>query len=126
MSDCKCNSVETVAVFACSCGADVGEIADLAGRKLAQAEGRHLFSSSSIAGKVNGHIKQTKQADTILAIDGCAVNCVKKCLAECGLTDVKHYQLGDLDMKKTKTPVTDEAVQAAVAKGECILKGCCS
>jgi uncharacterized metal-binding protein len=126
MSDCKCNSVETVAVFACSCGADVGEIADLAGRKLSKAEGRHMFSCSSIAGKVDGLIKKAEAADTILAIDGCAVDCVKKCLAECGFTDVKHFQLGEIDLKKTKTPVTDQAVDAAVAKGECVLKGCCS
>ncbi|HQI28005.1 MAG TPA: putative zinc-binding protein, partial [Sedimentisphaerales bacterium] len=55
-------------------------------------------------------------ADSILAIDGCPLNCVKSSLEQAGFTTFKHLQLADLGLEKGKSPATDENVNRVTAR----------
>ena len=67
-------------IFACSGCADVGEVADRAARKMTKAGIGKMFCLAGIGGRVPGIMKMTESASMILAVDGCELDCVKKCL----------------------------------------------
>ena len=111
MSEQKnCCSGAPKLIFACSGAADVGAIADQAARKLTREGQGKMFCLAGIGGRVSGIMKSTEAAETILAIDGCPLNCVKACLEQGGFTNFKHLQLGDLGLEKGKSPVSEENI----------------
>ena len=75
---CACTDDEVKLIFACSGGADVGHLSDLAARKMMNDGCGKMFCLAGIGGDVEGIIKTTRDTDKILAIDGCPVDCVKK------------------------------------------------
>lgn len=103
-------------IFACSGAADVGEIADKAARKLTREGVGRMFCTAGIGGRISGILKTSEAADSILAIDGCPLNCVKSSLEQAGFTAFKHLQLADLGLEKCQSPVTDENVNAVAAR----------
>jgi uncharacterized metal-binding protein len=104
-------------IFACSGAADVGAVADQAARKLNRSGIGKMFCTVGIGGRVPGIMKTTEAADKILAIDGCPLNCVEKCLQEAGFSEFEHLQLADLDMEKGNTDVNECNIAKAAAKG---------
>ena len=114
-------------IFACSGAADVGAIADQAARKLTKDGVGKMFCLAGVGGRVSGIVKTTEAADKILAIDGCPLDCAKLCLKEAGFTKFEHLQLAEIGFEKGKSPVSDDAVAKAAAKGkEMLAGGCCS
>ena len=107
----------TKLVFACSGAADVGAVADQAARKMTLDGAGRMFCLAGIGGRVSGIMKTTEAAEAVLAIDGCALNCVKNCLQQAGFAEFKHLQLGDLGMEKGKTAVSADNIAKASAKG---------
>ncbi len=103
-------------IFACSGAADVGEIADKAARKLTRDGVGRMFCTAGIGGRISGILKTSEAADSILAIDGCPLNCVKSSLEQAGFTTFKHLQLADLGLEKGKSPATDENVNRVTAR----------
>ncbi len=85
-----------------------------------------MFCLAGIGGRVSGIMKTTEAAQAILAIDGCPLNCTKKCLEEAGFTEFKHLQLADIGMSKGETDVNDENISKVVAKGTSLLQEVCS
>ena len=108
-------------IFACSGAADVGAIADQAARKLTKEGVGKMFCLAGVGGRVSGIMKTTESADGILAIDGCPLDCAKKCLEQAGFTKFEHLQLAELGFEKGKSPVTDAAVEKVAAKGRATL-----
>lgn len=108
-------------IFACSGVADTGEIADRAARKLTQRGDGSMFCLAGIGGNVPGIIHKTESASKILAIDGCKLDCVKKCLELAGFHEFEHLRITDLGMVKGKTPVNDENVEKVVQNGAALL-----
>ncbi len=106
---CACNAAPKL-IFACSGAADVGALADQAARKLTRDGIGNMFCLAGIGGRVSGIMKSTEAAAKILAIDGCPLNCARKCLEVAGFSNFEHLQLADLDMKKGATPMTDENI----------------
>ena len=121
---CQCSGAPKL-IFACSGAADVGAVSDQAARKLTRDKIGKMFCLAGIGGRISGIMKTTEAAQDILAIDGCPLNCTKKCLEEAGFTDFKHLQLADLDLVKGQTEVCDEAINKVVIKGTELLKGEC-
>jgi uncharacterized metal-binding protein len=114
-------------IFACSGAADVGAIADQAARKLTKDGVGKMFCLAGVGGRVSGIMKTTEAADKILAIDGCPLDCAKLCLEQAGFTKIEHLQLAEIGFEKGKSPVSDDAVAKAAAKGkEMLAGGCCS
>ena len=116
MSDSKeniCVAAPTL-IFACSGAADVGEISDIAARKLTSEGAGKMFCLAGIGGRVNGIMESTRGAAQILAIDGCSLDCTKLCLEEAGFTDFEHMNVTDIGLEKGKSPATDENVATVV------------
>ena len=109
-------------IFACSGAADVGEISDRAARKMSREGVGKMFCLAGIAGRLPPIMKTTEQVSDILAIDGCALNCVKECLQLAGFNNFKHLQLADLGMAKDKTLPTEENVAKVASRGAEILQ----
>lgn len=103
-------------IFACSGAADVGEIADKAARKLTRDGVGRMFCTAGIGGRISGILKTSEAADSILAIDGCPLNCVKSSLEQAGFATFKHLQLADLGLEKCQSPVTDENVNLVASR----------
>ena len=108
-------------IFACSGAADVGEIADLAARKLSKDGIGTMFCLAGVGGRVEPVMQKTKSASKILAIDGCELDCVKNCLRGAGLQEFEHLRVTDLGMRKGGSPATDENIAEVANKGSEIL-----
>ena len=119
---CACGGAPKL-IFACSGGADVGELADQAARTMTRNGQGKMFCLAGIGGRVSGIMKTTEAAGKILAIDGCPLNCAKKTLEEAGFKDFVHLNLAAIGFKKGESPVNDEniatAVQVAAARLGC-------
>ena len=112
MENFMCNSNNTL-IFACSGAADVGELADRTVRLLNQEGKGKMFCSVGIGGRVDNILKKTKTASTILAIDGCPMDCMKKSLENARFNNYKHIRLTDHGFIKGSTTVNDDAIDKA-------------
>ena len=110
-ASCGCGAAPKL-IFACSGAADVGAIADQAARKLTREGAGKMFCLAGVGGRISGIMKTTEAAAKRLAIDGCPLNCARKCLEEAGFTEMEHIQLADLQMAKGATPVTEDAIES--------------
>ena len=108
-------------IFACSGAADVGQIADMAARKMSKDGAGKMFCTAGLGGRVEPIMKMTASASKILAIDGCPLNCVKSSFEQAGFNEFIHLQITDLGLEKGKSPVTDENVAKVAAKGKELL-----
>jgi uncharacterized metal-binding protein len=119
---CCCNKAPKL-IFACSGAADVGQIADLAARRLTADGVGKMFCLAGIGGRVSGIMATTESAAAILAIDGCPLDCARKTLEQAGFQQFEHLRLTDLGMEKGKTPATEEQVTKVVNQGKAQLAG---
>ena len=115
-NSCACSAAPKL-IFPCSGAADVGAIADQAGRKLTRDGAGKMFCLAGVGGRISGIMKTTEAAAKILAIDGCPLECAKNCLLQAGFTQFEHLQLAGLGMEKGKTPCTPEMIDKAAAAG---------
>ena len=90
----KAHSVRMLpVVYACSGCSSAGQLADHVARRLDRAG---LGEMSSIAGVGAGDAQQLSKARSrfpIIAIDGCANGCARRCLARHGIEPARHYVL---------------------------------
>lgn len=101
-------------IFACSGAADVGGIADIAARKLTADGAGKMYCLAGIGGRVAGIIKTTKEAEKILAIDGCPLDCTKLSLEEAGFKKFEHIKVTDLGLEKGKSSPSEENISTVV------------
>ena len=119
---CVCEGGTTL-IFTCSGAADVGELADKAGREMTRKGIGKMYCLAGIGGRISGIVETTKSADRLLAIDGCPVSCVKKMLKNNGFKQFHYLELSSMDFEKGKSPVTDEAVQKIIKNVSELLGG---
>jgi uncharacterized metal-binding protein len=119
-SSCGCGSLPTL-IFACSGAADVGAIADKAARQMTREGIGKMSCLAGIGGRVSGMMASAAGAAKLLAIDGCAQSCAKKCLEHAGFTNFAHVQLAELGMEKGKSTPTVERVNEVVRAGAAAL-----
>lgn len=117
---CACSAAPTL-IFACSGGADVGALSDQTARKLTRDGKGKMFCLAGIGGRVSGILKSTEAAGTVLAIDGCPLDCAKKTLEQAGFKEFRHMRLSDHGFEKGKTEVSEASVAAAAAKAGSLL-----
>lgn len=72
-------------VFPCSGVADTGEIADRAARWLLSDGVARMICLAGVSAGINGFLNQMKNAQEILIIDGCKIECTKKILQGHGI-----------------------------------------
>jgi len=115
---CSCSDDEVKLIFACSGGADVGHLSDLAARKMMKDGCGKMFCLAGIGGDVEGIMKTTRDADKILAIDGCPVDCAKKTLERVGITDFAHFQVTAIGFEKGNTNIDDAGIGKVADHGK--------
>jgi uncharacterized metal-binding protein len=115
----ECAGGETL-IFACSGAADVGAVSDRAARQMTRDGIGKMFCLAGVGGRVEGIVQKTRAASRIVAIDGCSLDCAKKCLDQVGIGSFQHLRVTDLGMEKGQTPPNDENV-AATAKAAAAL-----
>jgi uncharacterized metal-binding protein len=121
-TSCSCScSAGPKLIFSCSGAADVGELTDQAARKLTRNGNGKMFCLAGIGGRVSGILKSTEAAASILAIDGCALDCAKKSLEEAGFTRFNHLRLADLGFEKGNTDVNSDAIAMVIDKAKIFL-----
>ena len=116
MSDSEknlCIGVPTL-IFACSGAADVGGLSDKAARKLTAEGAGRMYCLAGIGGRVPGILKTTQEAEKILALDGCPLDCVKLSLEQAGFTEFQHMRVTDMGLAKGKSPITEENIDTVV------------
>ena len=116
---CSCFGKPTL-IFSCSGGSDVGGLSDRSARKLTQDGVGKMYCLAGIGGGVQSILETTREADRLIAIDGCPMDCAKKTLEHAGFELSFHLRLSELGLKKGSSPSTDEnmnLVCQAVANG---------
>jgi uncharacterized metal-binding protein len=128
MSDC-CQDAEccggekkNILFYACSGGANVGEVADRAAREMMYAGCGTMFCLAGLGAGIESMIETAKKADMNIVIDGCGVDCAKKLFDNCGVTNMLQIKVTDLGIEKVKgVKATDEQVATVVARVKEIL-----
>jgi uncharacterized metal-binding protein len=117
---CSCSSASKGPrlIFSCSGAADVGELTDRAARNLSRDGHGKMFCLAGIGGRVSGIMKTTEAAVSILAIDGCPLDCAKKSLEEAGFKKVNHLRLSDLGFEKGETFLTEPNIAKVMEKAQ--------
>jgi len=132
-SGCGCGGIGTeTVILACSGAADVGEVADQSARLLTRERAGNMACLAGIGARIEGMVKDAKEAATLLVIDGCQTSCGKKAVEGAGITKFLHLQLRDIGYKKGSTPPKEETIKIVAARARVILEeprrdqsGCC-
>jgi uncharacterized metal-binding protein len=104
-------------IFSCSGGADVGHLSDAAARQIMKDKCGKMFCLAGIGGNVEGILKTTRDAENILVIDGCSVDCAKKTLERAGFLNFKQFQVTALGYEKGKTAVDESSIRKVTDHG---------
>jgi uncharacterized metal-binding protein len=76
---------------------------------------------AGVGGRVKPLLNKGEQAQRILVIDGCPLNCARKTLELAGLNTFAHLQLHEIGLRKGDCPPNDERIAAGVAAARRIL-----
>ena len=110
-----------IIVYACSGCSDAGEIADLIARRLTREGAAQMSCLAGIGGRVKSLVKKAENAERILVVDGCPLNCAAHTLKLAGFNKFDHLELHKIGIRKGSCPVTDERVTAGVEAAKKII-----
>jgi len=119
-------------ILACSGSADVGEVADQSARLLTRERAGNMACLAGVGARIEGMVKDAKEAATLLVIDGGPTSCGKKAVEGAGITRFLHLQLRDIGYRKGSTPPKDETIKIVSSRARVMLgetsvtgSGCC-
>jgi uncharacterized metal-binding protein len=101
-------------VYACSGCSDAGEIADTVARRLTREGAAKMSCLAGIGGRVKSLVKTAENAEHILVVDGCPLNCAAHTLKLAGFNKFDHLELHKIGIRKGSCPVTEERIAAGV------------
>jgi uncharacterized metal-binding protein len=101
-------------VYSCSGCSDAGELADRVARTLSRSGAAEMSCIVGVGGRVKPLLNKACSAERILAIDGCALNCVANTLRGAGVTSFQHLELQKLGFRKGNVPVNEESIARGV------------
>jgi uncharacterized metal-binding protein len=108
-------------VYACSGCSDAGEIADHIARQLTRDGAARMSCLAGIGGRVKSLVSTAEQAERILVVDGCPLNCAAHTLKLAGFQKFDHLELHKIGIRKGSCPVTEERIVSGVAAAKKIL-----
>jgi uncharacterized metal-binding protein len=97
-------------VYACSGCSDAGELADRVARELMRQDVAEMSCLAGVAGRVKHLVAVAEDAERILVIDGCPINCARRTLVLAGVMHFEHLGLHELGFRKGSCPSTEERV----------------
>jgi uncharacterized metal-binding protein len=106
---CMCGSSD-VRVVACSGASNVGQIANQAAIELARENVAGFFCLAGVGGQIKGFLKSAREADLMVAIDGCPVQCATKTLQHAEIEPAIQIIVTDLGIEKSHDIILDENV----------------
>jgi len=80
-------------VYACSGCSSAGQLADHVARSLDRAGLAEMASIAGIGARETQQLSRAKSRFPIVAIDGCANACARRCLEAHGIDPARHYVL---------------------------------
>jgi len=122
--NCNCDSAPRL-IFPCSGASDTGELTDRAARKMTQDGIGSMACLAGIGGQVKGIFLSAEAAGSLLAIDGCPLNCAKKTLEHAGLKNILHIQLAELGLHKGQSRISEDNIDLVKEKGKQLLEEVC-
>jgi len=111
----------TTVVYACSGCSDAGEIADRIARQLTREGAARMSCLAGIGGRVKSLVSTAEQAERILVVDGCPLNCAAHTLKLAGFQKFDHLELHKIGIRKGSCPVTEERIVSGVTAAKKIL-----
>lgn len=103
-------------IFACSGAADVGELSDRAARTLAREGLGKMYCLAGVGAEIPSYMDMARNAPDVLVIDGCPIDCGKKCIEKTGRR-FTHVRVTDLGLEKGKCALTDKHLELVTVKG---------
>ncbi|EFP64395.1 Uncharacterized conserved protein [Ralstonia pickettii] len=103
-------------VYACSGCSSVAQAANRLAVDLDRAGRAEMSCISGVGGGVRALVKTARSGRPILALDGCALACVRACLATVGVAPDVHLVLNQCGAKKRyHADCSDDELSAAAA-----------
>jgi uncharacterized metal-binding protein len=96
---CACE-VQSILLFPCSGGSNVGQISNAAGVELTRRGKAKMYCLAGMGAHVPGMVDSAQHADLRIAIDGCAVACARKTLEQAGLRVDRAVIITELGIAK--------------------------
>jgi len=112
---CACGSSD-VRVVTCSGGSNVGQIANQAAVMLAREKVAGFFCLAGIGAHIKGMVRSGKEADLIISIDGCPVQCAAKTMQHVEIEPAIQVIVTELGIEKSHDIVVDEKICARVVE----------
>jgi uncharacterized metal-binding protein len=112
---CLCESSD-VRVVACSGASNVGQIANQAAIELAKSKVAGFFCLAGVGAHIKGMVKSGKEADLMVAIDGCPVQCAAKTLQHAEIEPAIQVIVTELGIEKSHDISPDEKVCSKVVE----------
>ena len=112
---------KAVVVYACSGCSDAGEIADRIARRLTRESAAQMSCLAGIGGRVKSLVLKAENAERILVVDGCPLNCAAHTLKLAGFNKFDHLELHKIGIRKGSCPVTEACIASGVEAAKKIL-----
>ena len=112
---CLCCSSD-VRVVACSGASNVGQIANQAALELAKAKVAGFFCLAGVGAHIKGMVKSGKEADLMVAMDGCPVQCAAKTLQHAEIEPAIQVIVTEFGIEKSHDIALDEKVCSRVVE----------
>ena len=110
---CACGSSD-VRVVTCSGGSNVGQIANQAAVMLAREKVAGFFCLAGIGAHIKGMVRSGKEADLIISIDGCPVQCAAKTMQHAEIEPAIQVIVTEFGIEKSHDMIVDEKICARV------------
>lgn len=87
-------------VYACSGCSSAAQLANHVAVRLDRAQTAEMSCIAGVGGDVDSLVRTATSGRPVVALDGCALQCVKHSLARHGVVPQLHYTLSDLGVRK--------------------------
>ncbi len=101
-------------VVTCSGGSNVGQIANQAAVMLAREKVAGFFCLAGIGAHIKGMVKSGKEADLIISIDGCPMQCAAKTMQHTEIEPAIQVIVTEFGIEKSHDMIVDEKICARV------------
>jgi len=105
-----------VRIVACSGASNVGQIANQAALELANAKLAGFFCLAGVGAHINGMVESGKEADMIVAIDGCPAQCATKTLQHVEIEPAIKVIVTEFGIEKSHDIALDEKTCSKVVE----------
>lgn len=87
-------------VYSCSGCSSAAQMTNWLAIQLDRASRAEMSCIAGVGGDVPSLVKKATSGRSIIAIDGCALECARNCLARHGIEPDVHHRLNDMGIRK--------------------------